>query len=99
MSGISVWQLFIIIPIFVCYLLPTIIVLRNGHKNKLLIILLNFTAGWTLFGWVVALIWAIKLPIINNISSADEIEKLHNLKEKGIITESDFNRQKKDLIG
>lgn len=99
MSGISVWQLFIVIPMIIGYILPSIIVLKNGHKNKLLIILLNLFAGWTFIGWVIALIWAIKLPKINNISSADEIEKLHNLKEKGIITESDFNRQKKDLIG
>jgi len=99
MGGISVWQLFIVIPILVCYLLPTIIALKNGHKNKLLIIILNFTAGWTVIGWIIALVWAIKLPKINNVSSADEIKKLHDLKEKGIISESDFNRKKMDLIG
>ena len=32
-------------------------------------------------------------------SSADEIEKLHALMEKGIITQKEFEQKKKDLLG
>lgn len=41
------------------YFLPTIIELCNGHPHKAGIILLNFFLGWTLVGWVVALVWAV----------------------------------------
>ena len=33
-----------------------------------------------------------------NASSADELEKLANLKEKGIISEDEFNQKKKQLL-
>lgn len=35
----------------------------------------------------------------NGIEIADEILKLHNLKEQGILTEEEFTSQKKKLLG
>ncbi|RRO11539.1 NINE protein [Flavobacteriaceae bacterium 14752] len=37
---------------------------------------------------------------VNNLqnNSSDEIEKLYNLKEKGIITQVEFDRKKKELL-
>ena len=35
----------------------------------------------------------------SQVSAADELEKFHELKEKGIITQEEFNRKKKDLLG
>lgn len=40
------------------YLLPTIIAAARGKKKIVGIILLNVLLGWTLVGWVAALIWA-----------------------------------------
>lgn len=34
----------------------------------------------------------------NNISTADEIEKLASLKEKGILTEEEFQKKKKEIL-
>jgi hypothetical protein len=42
------------------YLLPTIVASRYRHPKKLTIILLNVAAGWTIIGWVLALVWAMK---------------------------------------
>ena len=42
------------------YFLPTIIALARKRRNTLAIFLLNFFLGWTLIGWVVALVWAVK---------------------------------------
>jgi hypothetical protein len=55
------------------YFLPAIIGLCNGHPHKAGIILLNFFLGWTLVGWVVALVWAVSKPqpvsiIVNNLA-------------------------------
>ncbi|HCE3381920.1 TPA: SHOCT domain-containing protein, partial [Vibrio parahaemolyticus] len=52
-------------------------------------------------GWLVALIWCFIVPEKKtNISGsiADEIEKLHSLKEKGVISEDEFNSKKSELM-
>jgi len=51
---------------FVMYFLPSIIALARGKRDLLAIFLLNFFLGWTVIGWVVALIWAAKhdVPVI-----------------------------------
>jgi Superinfection immunity protein len=41
------------------YFLPTIIVLARHKKNVLGPILVNVLLGWTVIGWIVALIWAL----------------------------------------
>ena len=40
------------------YFVPTIIAALKRKRNWLAIFLLNLFLGWTLIGWVVALIWA-----------------------------------------
>lgn len=45
---------------FVMYFLPSIIALVRGKRDITAIILLNLFLGWTVIGWVVALIWAAK---------------------------------------
>jgi hypothetical protein len=43
------------------YFLPTIIVLARRKKNVLGPILVNVLLGWTVIGWIVALIWALTI--------------------------------------
>ena len=45
---------------FVMYFLPSIIALARNKRDILGIVLLNFFLGWTMIGWVVALVWAVK---------------------------------------
>jgi hypothetical protein len=54
-------------------------------------------------GWFIALIWCfITPPTEKNTSSiasvADELEKLHLLKDKGVITEMEFELKKRELL-
>jgi Superinfection immunity protein len=49
---------------FVMYFLPSIIALARSKRDILAIILLNFLLGWTLIGWVVALVWALKTDVV-----------------------------------
>jgi hypothetical protein len=44
----------------VMYFLPSLIALARNKRDLLGIFLLNFFLGWTMIGWVVALIWAAK---------------------------------------
>jgi hypothetical protein len=45
---------------FVMYFLPTIIALIRSKRDITAILLLNLFLGWTVIGWVVALVWAAK---------------------------------------
>ncbi len=40
------------------YFLPTVIALARGHLSTLAIFVLNLFLGWTLLGWLIALIWS-----------------------------------------
>ena len=41
------------------YFLPSIVASSNKHRNTAGIVILNLFLGWTLLGWVVALIWSV----------------------------------------
>ena len=46
---------------FVLYFLPSIIALARSKRDVVAILLLNFFLGWTAIGWIIALIWAVKM--------------------------------------
>ena len=46
--------------IFTIYFLPFLIALIRNHIDSTAIFVLNLFLGWTFFGWVVALVWAVK---------------------------------------
>jgi hypothetical protein len=48
---------------FVMYCLPSIIALARSKRDITAIVLLNFFLGWTMIGWVVALVWAVKTDV------------------------------------
>jgi hypothetical protein len=48
---------------FVMYFLPSIIALARNKRDITAIVLLNFFLGWTMIGWIVALIWAVKTDV------------------------------------
>jgi Superinfection immunity protein len=48
--------LLVIIPSIVLYFLPTIIALLRKRAKPAVVILLNVFLGWTLIGWIAALI-------------------------------------------
>ena len=41
------------------YFIPTIIAFRKKHKDKVPILLLNIFLGWSILGYVGALIWSV----------------------------------------
>jgi len=46
---------------FVLYFLPSFVALARQKGDLWSIVLLNFFLGWTAIGWVVALVWAVKV--------------------------------------
>ena len=45
---------------FLMYFLPSIIAFGRHKRDTGSIVLLNFFLGWTMIGWVIALVWATK---------------------------------------
>jgi len=45
---------------FLLYFLPTIIAMARSKRDAMAIFLLNLFLGWSVIGWIVALVWAAK---------------------------------------
>jgi sterol desaturase/sphingolipid hydroxylase (fatty acid hydroxylase superfamily) len=48
----------IVVLLMVAYFLPTLNAWERGHHNTRAIAVLNRFLGWTLIGWVAALVWS-----------------------------------------
>jgi hypothetical protein len=46
----------------IVYFIPSYIAVRNNHHSKGWIILVNVLLGFTVVGWIVALLWAVNTP-------------------------------------
>lgn len=57
--GTTVWAYLIWAVLIAGYFLPTIIAGRRKHHNLGAIIAVNLLLGWTLLGWLIALIWSL----------------------------------------
>lgn len=92
---------------FLVYFLPTIIASRRSHPNGNGIALLNIFLGWTFIGWLVALIWSVSAiqkkdspaPVVpQQADKYQQLERLAALKEKGALSESEFEAEKAKLL-
>lgn len=53
MDNFIVWAILIAL-----YFIPTFIAAQNKHKGQSAIFIVNLLFGWTIIGWLWALIWA-----------------------------------------
>lgn len=60
MSFLSVQLLIIVFAII--YFLPSILAYNYGHENAQNIALINIFLGWSVIGWLIALIWVFSKP-------------------------------------
>jgi hypothetical protein len=54
----AVIVMFIVLLALFAYFLPAILAEVRGHQNSGMIFLTNLLLGWTIVGWIVALVWA-----------------------------------------
>lgn len=52
----------VVIGVFALYWLPTIHAASNKHHNITAIFLLNIFLGWTVIGWIAAMVWSATKP-------------------------------------
>ncbi len=99
------WILIILIGVLI-YFLPSIAAYSNKKRSMDAIVALNLLGGWTGILWLISLIWAMskdapvaEVKIQNTTASVGtELEKLLLLKEKGVLTEEQFNTHKNTLL-
>lgn len=85
------------------YLIPTIIAVNDNHPRRGVLFALNLLLGWTLIGWLGALVWAVSNPGTMEppkpvAVDLDRIERLGRLRADGHITEDEFNTEKSKLL-
>ena len=49
---------FLILGALAIYLLPSLVAAARGKINSSAIFVLNVLLGWTVLGWIIALVWA-----------------------------------------
>ena len=66
---------------FILYFIPTIIVIINSnHPNRVGLFLLNLFFGWTIIGWLIALIWAFSTSNKRNAIDTNTITIINQTK-------------------
>lgn len=87
------------------YFIPSFVAFNRKHSYKLGILLLNIFLGWTLVGWVAALVWCFVDGNKNHGGEAlqkddryTQMEKLAKLKESGALSDEEFQVEKKRLL-
>jgi hypothetical protein len=77
------------------YFLPAYVAYRRFHPNAVPILLLNLFLGWTLVGWVAALVWAAmahsNIPQPRALAPVSRVET-PNLLARGEIGHADYDR-------
>lgn len=59
-SGLGLFLIWTLAIMSLLYFLPLAIAFSRGHKDTGPIFVVDLFLGWTLVGWVVALVWACK---------------------------------------
>ena len=106
MDDTGIRQILILVVFLLFLFLPSIIAFSKNHPHKMPIILFNiFCSIFLWLGWFIALVWSFILPKSSSslrsditFSTADEIRKLHELKEQGVITQEEFESKKAGLL-
>jgi hypothetical protein len=64
-----------VVIVYLCsvavYFIPAIVAAWRGHHNTAAIVVLNLFLGWTVLGWVFALVWACTKVQIRGPSRAE----------------------------
>ena len=59
---------FALLLLLALYFLPTIIAAVRKKRNLSAILLVNLLLGWSIIGWIVALVWAVSTEVVDTVS-------------------------------
>lgn len=100
------WQHIVILVMCIpLYFIPTFIAFIRKKSNTGVIFALNLLLGWTFIGWIGALVWASlnekgdrQITSLSSTSNIDQLIKLKQLYDQGVITKEEFETQKNKLL-
>jgi hypothetical protein len=106
-EGSDVGALILIAVLLGIYFFPAIVAFGRNHRQVVGIIVVDLFLGWTLVGWVIALVWALSeaaAPVVvtaptPRLDMASEIERFAKLRDQGLITDEEFAARKRTLLG
>ncbi|MCY1556940.1 Superinfection immunity protein [compost metagenome] len=80
------------------YFAPMFVAFARSHRNAMGVSLVNIFLGWSLIGWVAAMVWA----CLNSNPVAEDrfgqLGKLAKLRDDGSITTEEYEEQKRKLL-
>lgn len=56
----SVFEMLVLAAVVALYFLPALIADRRGRHDLLILALFNAVLGWTVLGWLLALVWSLQ---------------------------------------
>jgi uncharacterized membrane protein YqaE (UPF0057 family) len=59
---VGIGGLIALLVLLIVYCAPSIVATQRGYHNRQAILVLNLLLGWTVLGWIAALIWALTRP-------------------------------------
>ena len=95
---------FLVFTLF--YFAPTLNARNREHPHYPVIFLVNLLSGWTIIGWFVAIIWSCASIKPSRTTQArdsacmkySQLERLASLKERGLVTDEEFEIEKNKLL-
>jgi hypothetical protein len=55
-------MLVVTISLIIGYWLPSFVAVARGHQSWWVIVMFNLSLGWTVLGWIFALVWSLTTP-------------------------------------
>lgn len=86
------------------YFIPALVAGYGEHPQRTAIFVLNLLLGWTLVGWVLALVWAFIKPATPSagaspvVTTSSELERLAELHRSGALTSDEFAAAKAKVV-
>ena len=69
----STTTVLMLIAVVFIYMLPTLIAFGREHRRRMDVTVVNILFGWTLIGWLLAIVWALRNPTERQASEHAEV--------------------------
>jgi hypothetical protein len=82
------------------YFIPTLLAISKKQAGS--VFMVNLFLGWSLIGWIIAFVWALRneQPIViqSKETISNELSNLIRLKDQGVLTEQEFQSAKSKIL-
>jgi len=89
------------------YFLPSIVAVYKEHSSAGAVAALNLFLGWSLLGWIIAIVWALSDPTKTIAKKMDTMHRLERgailrelalLRDQGVLSDEEFTERKREVM-